>query len=263
MQTQELLHVNGTRLYVEQIGDGEPVILLHGLTLDLRMWNAQIAALSPGFRTIAYDMRGHGRSDDTTERYSDREDLAALMDALHLPSAHIIGLSRGGRMALDFASNFPQRVASLITIATSLRLPGSDMDSSGEIKSDVSKLLKAGRSAEACARWLQSPLWQSPHGGIDSFTESMVRSYFEAGHTWDAMAGISLTKELLLKVQARTLVMIGENDLPEMLRSAQQLQELLPHATTCRIPGAGHITTGDQPERVNQAIVAFLAFLNS
>ena len=84
-------------LYYEECGEGQPVILVHGHSLDHRMWDGQFADLARDYRVIRYDLRGYGLSSPQTEdfQFTHVEDLVALMDSLHIEKAHVVGLSLG------------------------------------------------------------------------------------------------------------------------------------------------------------------------
>ncbi len=101
--------VYGTRLFYEVRGTGSPVVLIHGGQLDCRMWDDQLTALAQHFRVIRYDVRGYGGSVQPDMLYSDADDLAGLLDYLKVNKAHIVGLSLGGRIAIDFAVAHPAR----------------------------------------------------------------------------------------------------------------------------------------------------------
>ncbi|MBK6845089.1 MAG: alpha/beta fold hydrolase [Gemmatimonadetes bacterium] len=90
------MRVPGSTLFYESAGTGSPVILLHGGNLDRRMWDAEFGALQRTHRVIRYDARGYGRSGASDTAFSAHHDLRALMDALQLPRASLVGLSLGG-----------------------------------------------------------------------------------------------------------------------------------------------------------------------
>lgn len=116
-----MLVVNDTHLYYEEAGVGPAVVLIHGFTLDTRMWDDQFLPLAQGFRVIRYDLRGFGCSVIPTDApYSHVENLRALLDELGIRQAHLVGLSKGGGVALDFALTYPQRALSLALIDTVL-----------------------------------------------------------------------------------------------------------------------------------------------
>ena len=112
--------VAGGALYYEAAGSGALVILLHGGNLDRRMWDTQFALLRQYYRVVRYDARGFGRSSTADHPFAAHDDLAALVCARRLPRVTLVGLSMGGRIALDFALAHPERVDRL-----SWRPPGS------------------------------------------------------------------------------------------------------------------------------------------
>ena len=116
--------VDGGTLYYEARGSGPAVVLLHGGGLDLGMWDPQVEPLARSFRVIRYDARGHGRSTARMGPYSTLEDLRRLLDHLGVARAHLVGLSMGAGVALDFAINHPERVSKLALVSTSGPPPG-------------------------------------------------------------------------------------------------------------------------------------------
>src|SRR5687767_3783286 len=115
------VETNGTKLYYEAAGSGPPVVLIHGGWLNSQQWDDQMAALSRQYRVIRYDFRGAGRSRLGDSIYAHYEDLAVLLKRLEIESAHLIGLSAGGQIALDFALTYPNAVRSLVIGASPLR----------------------------------------------------------------------------------------------------------------------------------------------
>ncbi len=127
----ELINGDMTIQY-ERWGDPEApaVVLLHGFTADLRMWNENVEALSQDFAVIAPDLRGHGLSsapEDPAEYAIDayRMDLLVLLDQLNIDVCALVGCSFGGMIALDFACTYPERVAALV-VSDSSPAPASD-----------------------------------------------------------------------------------------------------------------------------------------
>jgi 3-oxoadipate enol-lactonase len=115
------VEVPGGRLYYEVDGDGTPLTLIHAGVAHLRMWDEQVAAWRDRFRVIRYDTRGFGRTITEDVPYSNRADLAALLDALGVHSTHLLGASRGAIVALDFAIDRPERVTSLVWVGGGVR----------------------------------------------------------------------------------------------------------------------------------------------
>ena len=117
--------VDGLRMYYELAGAGQHLVLIGGLGLDLSECGQLIDVLATHYRVLAFDNRGAGRTDKPDEPYSVTQmaaDTAGLMRALGIERAHVIGMSLGGRIALDLALEHPGRVRSLILVSTSARV---------------------------------------------------------------------------------------------------------------------------------------------
>src|SRR5260370_21184283 len=114
-QIADMVTINGTHLYYEHAGSGHPLVLIHGFTLDTRMWEDQFAIFTQHYQAIRYDMRGFGRSAlPTEEPFTAVEDLRALLDTLGVSRTFVLGLSRGGHVAIDFALMYPERTCALL-----------------------------------------------------------------------------------------------------------------------------------------------------
>jgi pimeloyl-ACP methyl ester carboxylesterase len=117
------VNVGGASLYYEAAGAGSPVVLLHGLDLDHRMWDEQVAPLAHAHTVVRYDLRGFGRSTAGSHRGTHAEDLKALLDHLELGPVSLVGLSLGGGAAIDFAIAYPNAVRALILLNPLLEGP--------------------------------------------------------------------------------------------------------------------------------------------
>jgi pimeloyl-ACP methyl ester carboxylesterase len=118
-------NINGASLYYEMTGAGSPVVLLHGLDVDHRMWDEQVAPLAHAHTVVRYDLRGSGRSTAAGERGSHAEDLRALLDHLELVGVSLLGFSLGGGAAVDFAVSYPNAVRALILVYPSIEGPAT------------------------------------------------------------------------------------------------------------------------------------------
>src|SRR5260221_506188 len=114
-----IIAANQINLYYEVSGAGQPVVLIHGLGSSTRDWEAQVPELAEDYQVITFDLRGHGQSDKPAGPYQMSQygdDLAGLMGALGVASAHIVGISLGGCVALQFALDYPAQVRSVTVV---------------------------------------------------------------------------------------------------------------------------------------------------
>ncbi|MEK7328872.1 MAG: alpha/beta hydrolase, partial [Chloroflexota bacterium] len=102
MQTHTgFAEVNGTRLYYEVAGSGQPLVLIHGFSLDTRMWGDQFETFARHYQVVRYDLRGFGQSAvPSNEPYTHADDLNNLLHYLKIDSVHLVGLSLGGGVAI-------------------------------------------------------------------------------------------------------------------------------------------------------------------
>jgi 3-oxoadipate enol-lactonase len=259
---------NDIATFYEEAGHGPPVLLIHGHTLDLRMWDAQVGPLADaGYRAIRYDVRGHGRSEAPATGYTYQNyslDLRDLLNCLHIDTpAHLVGLSMGGGIALQFAVDHRQRVASLVVVDSTV--PGFDY--SPEYAEAVEELVRVARSDGPRAAldqvWLPHPLFDGIRRFPDRFDSLKrivlaypARDYLDETEysqpEWQVI-------DRLDDIGAPTLVLVGEQDLPDFRLIAEILAANIATARLEVIADAGHLLNLEQPEAFNEALLRFLA----
>jgi 3-oxoadipate enol-lactonase len=249
--------VNGTRLYYEVAGEGEPVVLLHGFTLDARMWDAQFGPFAERYRVLRYDLRGFGRSDlpDGAE-YARTDDLRALLAHLGIARAHVIGLSMGGAAAIDFALAHPAMTRTLTTVDAAL----SGYRMSVEWEALRGHVVAADNVAEIKARWLALPLFApaNEQPAVAARLAAMVADY--SGIHWvrsDHHRRAAALDELE-RLRVPVLAVLGERDLPDF----HVIADLLATRAGARkvvIPGSGHMSPMEAPAAFNRVVLDFLA----
>ncbi|HLB16079.1 MAG TPA: alpha/beta fold hydrolase [Burkholderiales bacterium] len=255
--------VNGTRLYYEVAGSGEPVVLVHAFTLDTRMWDDQFEVLARDFRVIRYDARGFGKSaaPNPGEPYSNAEDLAALLDRLDARRAHVVGLSMGGRFALDYAVTYPDGPRSLVVIDGVI----GGWQWSREWIAAYAPIVEAGRRrdvAQAKSLWLGLALFAPARARapVGARLKQMVDDYsgwhFVNQNPERAVSPPAVGR--LGAIRAPTLVVVGELDLPDFQRMSERLEHDIPGARRATIPGAGHFANMEAPDGVTRALREFL-----
>ncbi len=255
--------VNGTRLHYEVAGAGPPLVLIHGHGLDCRMWDDQFAPFTAHHRVVRYDLRGFGKSALVGEMpYTDEDDLAALLNHLNIARPSLLGLSAGGSVAIDFALAYPTMTHALIVADTAL-----DGHSWSEDWNTRWRLLRqtARDSGAAAANegWLAHPLFvpANEHTAVATRLQQMVKEY--SGWHWDHRSPQRRhdppAAKRLRDITAPTLVLLGERDLPDFHAIAAQIAANIPDARTIILPGVGHMTNMEVPERFNAEVLAFLA----
>lgn len=250
----------GGRLYYEIAGDGEPVVFLHGFGLDYSMWDPQWAAFARRYRAIRYDLRGYGRSSLPKGPYSHTDDLAALLDTLDVKSAHLVGLSMGGRIALRVAVREPARVRSLTLVDTALDGYAWSDDWLNRWRR-MTQVSKQGDDAGARALWWQHPLFDPARERTDAadLLQTMIARY--SGWHWrnqDPDLGHSSSAPRMSAISVPTLILVGERDLPDFQLIAQRAAAELPNATLREIAQAGHMANMEAPREFNELVLEHL-----
>jgi pimeloyl-ACP methyl ester carboxylesterase len=258
----------GVALHVEVAGAGETVVLLHGHTLDLRVWDDLVPALvRDGWRAIRYDQRGHGRSASPPVGYrwgDHAADLAAVLDATGAAPAHLVGLSKGGGIALELALRRPELVRSLALVAPLV----PDHALSEELRASFRELARRIRAdgVQPALRqvWLTHPLLASAHAtpGARERLEAMALT-FPAGEylaaTRDAPDRDWRLVDRLGEIAVPALVVVGERDVADFRAMAQTLATALPDVRLEVVGDCGHLVPLERPDETARLVLSFLA----
>lgn len=257
-----VVDVNGTRLYYEEAGAGRVVVLIHGFTLDTRMWDDQFQSLAQNFRVIRYDLRGFGQSAvPTDEPYSHVDDLRALLDYLDIQQASLVGLSKGGGVALDFALTYPHRTQSLALIDTILG--GFAWSAAGSARDGlVWEEARSGGIPAARKSWFTHPLF-APAQRQPAVAAALMRiiDEYSGWHFVNANPERGIeppAAQRLSELKIPVLALVGEYDLPDFLQITELICQEIPQAQKVVIPGAGHMANMEAPEKVTQELLIFL-----
>jgi 3-oxoadipate enol-lactonase len=258
---------NDIATFYEEAGQGPPVVLIHGHTLDLRLWDAQVAPLvDADYRVVRYDVRGHGQSEAPVTGYTYQNyslDLRDLLDRLHVDApAHLVGLSMGGGIALQFALDSPARAASLTLVDSALPGFAYSDEFSGQIEELMTAVRADGPRAAFERLWLTHPLFDGLRRFPDRFQRvcDMVLTCPAADYNEGAVPADYAPSVIdrLHEIAAPALVVVGEMDIPDFHLVADILAENLPHARKLVLPDCGHVAPLEQPLAFNDALIAFL-----
>ncbi|MGC1382073.1 MAG: alpha/beta fold hydrolase [Candidatus Baltobacteraceae bacterium] len=253
--------VNGTRLYFEVAGEGAPIVFVHGLCLDTRMWDAQFETFAERYRVIRYDVRGFGKSAVPTQAFRHADDLRAILDYVQAPMAHVVGLSMGGRIALHHALLYPDATASLTLVDSAL--DGFDWSPAWEASLDaIEEVGRRKGPAAANEMWLEHELF-APARERSECRAKLTQIVGDcSGWNWVNQSpanGITPPGgERLAELGMPTLVVVGERDLPDFLTIADKLASGVPSATKAVIPGVGHMSNMENVGAFNALLLQFL-----
>jgi 3-oxoadipate enol-lactonase len=263
----DFAHLSHTRLHYELAGNGLAVVFIHAGIGDLRMWDDQFAHVAQHYRALRYDVRSFGQSPNPEGMYYDHEELRELLDFLGIHTAVLVGASGGGRIAIDFAVSYPQRVAGLVLVCAVAG--GYEFPPEEKAKSQrVGEVYRTGDIPGAIEftlqQWVDGP--QRTPAQVDPtvrervwvMTEHMFRIPDEEDlGEMQAVEPPPITR--LSDITAPTLVIQGALDVACMIPHAKQLAREIPHATLEIIADAAHLPNMEQPERFNALLDAFLA----
>ncbi|MDH3455480.1 MAG: alpha/beta hydrolase [Gemmatimonadota bacterium] len=246
-------------IYFEVSGEGAPVVLVHGFSLDRRMWDREESLLRSGYRVVRYDLRGHGLSDPWSEPFAAEDDMLDVFDAAGLRQATIIGLSAGAQVALDFALAHPDRVAALVLASPGVG--GYQAVGSFDWMGPVMTELQAGEPQQAMRAWTETPLMKiATDPSADSAMRSIVMDNWVVW-TYDPQLQAmpdppAITR--LSDITAPTLILIGQNDLIDTKRVGDTLAACIVNVQLVTMATAGHLVNLEAPERFAQTITNFL-----
>ncbi len=257
---------NETTFYYEVTGAGDSVVLIHAGICDHRMWNAQIPALSVQFQVFRYDMRGYGRTLLTDTTYAHHEDLLALFDHWQIGAAHLVGASKGGTIALDFALDYPDRVRSLIMVGSN----PSGFPFAGEeppIWQELVAAFAAGDVAKTAELDLQLWVdgWQfRPAGGAPAHVREEVRE-MDLIALKNEMKGIGQETAVSDKAYDRLgelslplLAIAGSFDDRNIQQAAKVIAERVQNGRFHLIPETAHLPNMEKPAEFNRIVLDFL-----
>ncbi len=259
-----LAQVNGTTLHYEIEGNGFPLVFISGGgLLDSRAWDRQFERFSKTNKVIRYDIRGIGKSARPVGEFSHSEDLYALLNFLEIKKAHVVGLSFGGGIAIDFALEHPDTVDHLILVAT-----GSSSHAKGEANLQALDALHTFAKQEGRLKTTQLILGLGTFVSKDNIAaQEKIREIYE--DNWDVFEnGFPLIRlwratepaagNRLSEIRTKSLVMIAENDNAIYKEITESLTKRIPGVKRVVIPGATHVINLDKPDAFDAALSDFI-----
>lgn len=262
-----------TAHYFEDVGTGEPVVLLHAAIADSRQWDDQMDAFTARYRVIRYDMQGFGQTPAAEAPVSRADELLGLLQRRSVPKAHLVGVSNGGATALDFAVVYPERVGALVLVAPGISgirqadlgdASLSDWDAAQEAREEAA--MAAGDLARAAEISMETWLggYRRPVSAVSPAVVGRVRELTQ--HAFRRAADRKPTPQLspgasdrLGAVTAPTLLLVGEHELPNVRALFDFVAQRIAGAQRVEFPNAAHWLNMEYPDRFNQVVLDFLA----
>jgi 3-oxoadipate enol-lactonase len=248
---------------VDHMGAGDLVVFLHGIGGNKRNWHPNLAAFAPHWHAVAWDARGYGESDDydgplTFGQYAD--DVVRVLDHFKAGKAHIVGLSMGGRIAMDLAGRYPDRIHTLTLCDTH---PGF-VHFSEEKKREFIRLRKEplvnGKEpkdiAVPVAKTLIGP--NASQEAFDKLVDSMSRLHKESYIKSIEATVMTDNMSKLGEIRVPTHVVVGGADRLTTPEMARDLTAKIPGAKLTVIDDAGHLVNIEKPREFNEVVIAFI-----
>jgi pimeloyl-ACP methyl ester carboxylesterase len=251
----------GARIYTEICGDGPPILLLHGWTLDHRSFAFQVPAFSRHMQVINIDRRGAGHSSGEPDLAAEIADIDRLIDTFSAGPIHLLGVSQGGRLALRYAAHRPERLYSLVLQGAELDGFEPQEDSAETIPlAEYAALARDGHMDQVRSRWLAHPMMSA--GVSDprhrAALKAMVDDY--GGRDLVAATPVAPAPDVASRLQGSplpTLIITGEYEVAARKRHAEHLLELLPNSAQVIMDGAGHLANVSHADRYNHLVIDF------
>jgi len=250
------------RLMVTDEGAGDPIVFIHGGLVTSAIWDRQIAHFSRGFRAITYDQRGNGESDLPTAPFSHTADLKALLDALGIERATIVGCSAGGGIAIDFALEYPASVERLVLLTPSI---GGFRYPFVMTLRTIAHAINYGRFGleKATERFIENPYWSFFVPQTGEGRNEFRKAFLANARMYQGKQGLSCAAKpaaigRLGEIRAPTLLIVCDRDSDFNLRAGIIASEKIPGVTVKMIPGCGHLPNVEAPDETNRLIGKFI-----
>lgn len=253
---------NINQIFFEVLGDGEPILLIHGIDSDRRVWDKQFFELAVAYKTIRLDLRGFGKSSMSKGSFSNNEDILSVLNELGIDRVHLVGYSFGGTIAPHFAIEHPERVKSIVLISPGLigyKWSKEIMDYFEEFQT----CLGEGKHSKA----LNLLYWKTVYGphreqkGMEEICDKLGEMFSHALTIprLGSLKPFPFELKQLTHIKAPTLIMIGEKDFVDYHDIARIYKQEVPNSEIEMIKGSGHLLNLESPEQVNEALMNFIS----
>ena len=261
---------DGVKIHYEECGSGAPIVFVHEFAGDIRSWQPQLAHFSRRYRCVAFNARGYPPSDvpESFERYSQehaRDDIVAVMDALGILRAYVVGLSMGGFATLHFGIKYSNRALGLVVAGCGYgAVPAQKEEFQRDARENAKRMLEEGMARAAVTyghRPARLQLKAKDPRGFERFVRHL--SEHSALGSANTMLGYQARrpslyelKEEMAKISAPLLVVAGDED-DATLEPGLLMKRTIPHAGLAVFPRSGHALNLEEPELFNRVVEDF------
>ncbi|HYJ69663.1 MAG TPA: alpha/beta hydrolase [Nocardioidaceae bacterium] len=241
----------------DEAGTGDPVLLLHSGVADRRMWQPQWEPLAERFRAVRCDLRGWGDTPIPAERFSNGGDVIALLDHLDVERAAIVGSSFGGRVALEVAATYPDRVGRLVLLCPGFR--GLEPTAAADAFDEREDALAEAGDIDGLVDH-NVATWLGPEADTSArdLLREMQRHAFEVQLAADARPEQPELERVDVdpaQIGSPTVVVSGGRDMDHFQAIAAHLATTIPHARLIELDWAGHLPSMERPEETTGLII--------
>jgi pimeloyl-ACP methyl ester carboxylesterase len=252
------LCVEGARLRYRDTGAGPAVVLIHGWTLDLDMWEPLVPALAETFRVIRFDRRGFGLSSGKPSLASDEGDVLALYGHLGIARAALVGMSQAARVVVQLAAKVPARASCLVLDGAPAGIAADGATADPELPiAEYRRLMRDGGIEAFRRSWVLHPMTQVR--SFDPDVRALVARMLARYRGEDLLEAQAIQDPPTLEsIRRPALLIAGEFDVASRRAAAEAIARRLPCAQVVTIPDAGHLANLDNPLAYGAALSAFL-----
>jgi 3-oxoadipate enol-lactonase len=258
------IEADNTKFYYEMEGSGTPLVLVHAGIADNRMWNEQFHIFAEKYQTIRYDRRGFGQTKMVAGDFSLHGDLYAVLNALDIKQAILVGCSQGGKTVTNFALEHPQMVKALVLVGSALGGIDFNLESPKQ-EEEIEKAEAAGDLA--LVNELEIQIWVDGQGRTPDQVDPRVRELVK-DMNWIALQyPQDLGNEIplqpaaanrLAEIKVPTLVVIGDLDTAWCQAAADHLAKNIPNAKKVMMKDVAHLPNMEKPGEFNKHLLEFL-----
>ncbi|MCU0292976.1 MAG: alpha/beta fold hydrolase [Thermoanaerobaculaceae bacterium] len=257
---QEMVEVEGGRLWAESRGEGEPVVLIHDGLVHAVEWDDVLPGLASQYQVIRYDRRGYGRSTAPQASFSHLADLEAVLRHFAVGKPHLVGSSAGGGLTIDFAVAHPGQVASLTLVGAVVsgfpytrHFLGRGGRLTQAVFADPEQFRRYWTTTDP---YFLAPDSKAARERVAAILEASPQNLQPGSHQLEVPPPPALPR--LASIKVPTLVLVGEHDIPDVHAHAGAIAAGIPHARRAVLAGCGHAPYIEQPDDFVATVLPFL-----